>query len=206
MWHVLLSDVTLFSTVLFSYLVNDIIWTYGCIARKPLHYFSIPRRFWQGVLNIGKASVNVKSVTIIPQRRLRWIPRIPNIGTRWRWLVSFTLRSFYIRGKSSWFSLDRRLGSYNRYGHDVEKRRPSSRESNSDWPALSQFHYKPLIRCDVDVSEMLEAESDPVNADWCYIQILTSRCCDLFLFPVLGVFSALYILLVSPPCAYFSQI
>jgi len=37
-------------------------------------------------------------------------PRILDLGTKRRWVVSFTLRSLYIRGKSPRYPLDRRLG------------------------------------------------------------------------------------------------
>jgi hypothetical protein len=37
-------------------------------------------------------------------------PRILNLGTRWRWVVSFTPRPLYTQGKSPWYLLDRRLG------------------------------------------------------------------------------------------------
>jgi hypothetical protein len=37
-------------------------------------------------------------------------PSILDIGTRWRWMVSFMSRSLYPQGKSLWYPLDRRLG------------------------------------------------------------------------------------------------
>jgi hypothetical protein len=37
-------------------------------------------------------------------------PRILDLGARWRWVVSFTLRPLYPQGKSPWYTLDRRLG------------------------------------------------------------------------------------------------
>jgi hypothetical protein len=37
-------------------------------------------------------------------------PRLIDIGTCWRWVVSFTLRPLYPRGKSPRYALDRRLG------------------------------------------------------------------------------------------------
>jgi hypothetical protein len=37
-------------------------------------------------------------------------PRIIDLGTRWRWVVSFTPRPFYPQGKSPFYPLDRRLG------------------------------------------------------------------------------------------------
>jgi hypothetical protein len=37
-------------------------------------------------------------------------PRILDLGTRLRWVLRFTPRPLYPRGKSSWYPLDRRLG------------------------------------------------------------------------------------------------
>jgi hypothetical protein len=37
-------------------------------------------------------------------------PRIFDLGTRWRWVVSFTTRPLYPQGKRPWYPLDRRLG------------------------------------------------------------------------------------------------
>jgi hypothetical protein len=33
-----------------------------------------------------------------------------DLGTRWRWVVSFTPRPLYPQGKSPWYPLDRGLG------------------------------------------------------------------------------------------------
>jgi len=35
---------------------------------------------------------------------------ILELGTRWRWVVSLTIWSFYPQGKRPWYPLDRRLG------------------------------------------------------------------------------------------------
>jgi len=44
-------------------------------------------------------------------------PRIPNLGTRWRWVASFTSRPLHLRGKSPRNPLDTRLGGpQSRYG------------------------------------------------------------------------------------------
>jgi hypothetical protein len=37
-------------------------------------------------------------------------PHFLDLGTSWRWVVSFTPRPLYPRGKSLWYRLDRRLG------------------------------------------------------------------------------------------------
>jgi hypothetical protein len=43
-------------------------------------------------------------------------PRILDLGTRWKWVVSFTPRPLYTQGKSPCYPLDRRLGGpQNRY-------------------------------------------------------------------------------------------
>jgi hypothetical protein len=38
------------------------------------------------------------------------VPCNPDLGTRWTWVVSFTLLSLYPQRKSPWYPLDRRLG------------------------------------------------------------------------------------------------
>jgi hypothetical protein len=37
-------------------------------------------------------------------------PRLLDLGTRWKWVVSFTHRPRYPQGKSPWYPLKRRLG------------------------------------------------------------------------------------------------
>jgi hypothetical protein len=50
------------------------------------------------------------------------VPQILDLGTRWRWVVSFMPRPLYPRGKSPWYPLDRRLGGpQSRSGRDGEK-------------------------------------------------------------------------------------
>jgi hypothetical protein len=50
-------------------------------------------------------------------------PRILDLGTRWRWVVSFTSRPLYPQGKSPWYPLDRRLGeSQSRSGRGGEEK------------------------------------------------------------------------------------
>jgi len=36
-------------------------------------------------------------------------PCILDLGTRWRWVVSFTIWPLYPQGRSPWYPLDRRL-------------------------------------------------------------------------------------------------
>jgi hypothetical protein len=50
-----------------------------------------------------------------------------DLGTRWKWVVSFTLRPLYPQRKSPWYPLDRRLGGF-RDGLDatVKRKIPST--------------------------------------------------------------------------------
>jgi hypothetical protein len=50
-------------------------------------------------------------------------PRILDLGTRWRWVVSFTPRPLYPKGRSSRYPLDRRMGG------------PQSRSGREKFPA-----------------------------------------------------------------------
>jgi hypothetical protein len=48
-------------------------------------------------------------------------PRILDLGSRWRWVVSFTARPLYFQAKSPWYALDRRLdGPESRSGRGGE--------------------------------------------------------------------------------------
>jgi hypothetical protein len=46
-------------------------------------------------------------------------PHIFYLSTRWRWVVSFTLRPFYPPENSPWYKLDRRLGRPLRSGWNL---------------------------------------------------------------------------------------
>jgi hypothetical protein len=41
-------------------------------------------------------------------------PCILDLGTRWRWVISFKPRPLYIQGKSPWYPSDKRLGGLQR--------------------------------------------------------------------------------------------
>jgi hypothetical protein len=46
-----------------------------------------------------------------------------NLGTRWRWVASFTPQPPYPQGRSPWYPLDRRLGgSRSRSGNGGEEK------------------------------------------------------------------------------------
>jgi hypothetical protein len=69
---------------------------------------------------------------------------ILDLSTRWRWVVSFTLRQLYLREKISRYPLDRRLGEGGRAGLDAVWKRNFSclcRQSNPDRPTRSPSLY-----------------------------------------------------------------
>jgi hypothetical protein len=67
-------------------------------------------------------------------------PLIPDLGTGWRCVVSFTHRPLYSQGNSPWYPLDRRLcGPQSRSGRGGELERWSQRE-------LINGHEKPKMR------------------------------------------------------------
>jgi hypothetical protein len=58
----------------------------------------------------------------MPWRRIGGIaPRIFDLGTRWRWVVSFTPLPLYPQGKSPFYPLDRRLGKVTKYDQQVSR-------------------------------------------------------------------------------------
>jgi len=68
-----------------------------------------------------------------------WRYSIINLGTRWRWVVSFTKRSLYARGKSQRYPLDRRLhGLQSQSGRGGERKiHPPRRELNACRPTCT---------------------------------------------------------------------
>jgi hypothetical protein len=74
-------------------------------------------------------------------------PRILDLGTRWRWVVSFTHRPLYLQGKIPWYPLDRRLGGpQSRSGRGGEEKNsqppPGIEPYNPDRPARSSALYR----------------------------------------------------------------
>jgi hypothetical protein len=68
-----------------------------------------------------------------------------DLGTRWRWVVSFMTRPLYPQGKIPWYPLDRLGGSQSRSGHGVEGKNsqtsPGIELRSSDGIARSQSLY-----------------------------------------------------------------
>jgi hypothetical protein len=51
------------------------------------------------------------------------VPHILDLGTRWRWVVSFMPWPLYPQGKSTWYPLDRRLGGpQSHFGHGAQEK------------------------------------------------------------------------------------
>jgi hypothetical protein len=74
-------------------------------------------------------------------------PRILDLGTRWRWVVSFTSRPLYHKGKNPWYPLDRRLGGpQSRSGRGGEEKNSQPlagiKPYNPDSPARSPALYR----------------------------------------------------------------
>jgi hypothetical protein len=61
-------------------------------------------------------------------------PHILDLGTKWRWVVSFTPRPLYPLGKSAWHPLDRRLCEPQSLLDAVVKRKiPSPCRDSNPW-------------------------------------------------------------------------
>jgi hypothetical protein len=74
-------------------------------------------------------------------------PRILDLGTRWRWVVSFTPRPLYLPGKNPLYPLDRRLGGpHSRSGRGGEEKNsqppPGIEPENPNRPARSPALYR----------------------------------------------------------------
>jgi hypothetical protein len=75
------------------------------------------------------------------------VPHILDLGTRWRWVVSFTPRPLYPQGKSPWYQLDRMLsGLHSWSGHGVKEKNslppPEIEPRPSARPARNQSLYR----------------------------------------------------------------
>jgi hypothetical protein len=74
----------------------------------------------------------------------RYSATILDLGTIWRWLVSFTPRPHYLRGNHPRYPLDRRLGGpqsrYGRYG----------KEKNFAFAGNRALAFRSVVRCYAD--------------------------------------------------------
>jgi hypothetical protein len=100
-------------------------------------WFRIPHFWWEThmVVNVGVIVNNKRqkvklSLCLTKHHAMKayWgrggiASRIIDLGTRWRWVVSFTPRPLYPQGKLPWYPLDRRLDEpQNRSGHGGEEK------------------------------------------------------------------------------------
>jgi hypothetical protein len=69
-------------------------------------------------------------------------PLILDLGTRWRWVVSFTPRPLYPQGKSPWYPLNRRLG-----GPQSRSRRGGEEKNSQPLPGLEHPIIQPVSQC-----------------------------------------------------------
>jgi hypothetical protein len=130
-------------------------------------------------------------------------PRILDLGTRWRWVVSFTPRPLYPQGKSHWYPLDRKLGEpQSRSGRALK-----NTKINETW----FYHlFCMVVKCGillhVDQSPSWEANSYSASQKiprflW-YQKVLCRVCTSPPPVPVLRQMNSVHI---SPP-PHFSKI
>jgi hypothetical protein len=68
-------------------------------------------------------------------------PRILDLGSRWRWVVSFTPRPFYPQEKSPWYPLDRRLG-----GPQMRSGRGGEEKNSQALPRFEHLIIQPVAQ------------------------------------------------------------
>jgi hypothetical protein len=87
-------------------------------------------------------------------------PRILDLSTRWRWMVSFTPRPLYPQEKSPLYPLDRRLGGpQNRSGHGEGKIPSPARTRIPDHPApiRALYHWAILALTVFDANSIIHS-------------------------------------------------
>jgi hypothetical protein len=94
-------------------------------------------------------------------------PRILDLRTRWRRVVSFTPRPLYRQGKSPWYPLDRRLvGFQSRSGRGGEKR------NSQPLPGLEPLTIQPLAQRYTAELSWLPCDNLKCHAQWPLIRAL----------------------------------
>jgi hypothetical protein len=68
-------------------------------------------------------------------------PRILNLGTRWKWVVSFTPWPLYLQWKRPWYPLDRRLG-----GSQIRSGRGGEEKNSQPLPVLEPPIIQPVAQ------------------------------------------------------------
>jgi hypothetical protein len=104
-------------------------------------------------------------------------PRILDLGTRWRWVVSFTTRPLYPQGKIPWYPLYRRLGGpQSRSGHGGEEKIPSSRrESNPRTPIVQPVAQRYVQAASTPYECLLLTPPSIWGVDWGWFFMIKPR-------------------------------
>jgi hypothetical protein len=138
----------------------------------------------------------------------RYRSTIPDLGTRWMWIVSFTPRPLYLRRKSPRYPLDRRLGGHHTWSGRCRiekyllplpgiKLRPVQHLTchYTDWaiPALNSLTMCSFLHVLQRMHDVLEI--DPTAKPWssaCFKQSFTRLplCCieSIFIHTYIGTF------------------
>jgi hypothetical protein len=110
----------------------------------------IVQHLWEMLLTMqerfcGKVVTVLNLLSSMPWRHMgkwRCSSTILDLGTRWRWVVSFTLRPPYLWGKGPQYPLDRSLGGpQRRSGRNGEEKMLTCRESNPSRAAHRYTHW-----------------------------------------------------------------
>jgi hypothetical protein len=110
-------------------------------------------------------------------------PTILELGTRWRWVISFTPRPLYPQGRSPWYPLDRMLG-----GPQSRSGRGGEEKNSQPLPGIEP----PIIHSVVSAIPL----SYKVNSALppCQIYIFTSWCLGTGVtVPLLSYFECIHI-------------
>jgi hypothetical protein len=86
-------------------------------------------------------------------------PRILDLGTRRRWVVSFTARPLYLRGKRPWYPLDTRLG-----GLQSLSGRCREEKISQPPPGIEPPNIQPIANC----------YTDRATPDFCTIDLIAN--------------------------------
>jgi hypothetical protein len=83
-----------------------------CQRSQEISSYRLSKKKFYAIRVKGKVPV-LNWVSTVPWRRVgewRYSCTIPDLGTRWRWVVSLTRWRLYHCGKSPWYPLNRTLG------------------------------------------------------------------------------------------------
>jgi hypothetical protein len=135
------------------------------LTRQKISIFYIEWYSLNEIPGKGKVVPMLFYLSTMPWRR-NWesvviIPRILDLGTRLRWVVSFTHRPLYPQGKNTWYPLDRRLGgSQSRSGRSGEEKNSQSPAGTRtpDHPARSPALYHWAFSDLNEISDIVKSE------------------------------------------------